>query len=76
MGGDYGWDSQIDYFPPLHSEYTNNFKFPLPPNLNLSSNFYQEMSSTNRNFVKYIQKLVSNENLVILILLKFLEDFE
>ena len=34
------------------------------------------MSSTNRDFVKYIQKLVSNENLVILILLKFLEDVE
>ena len=34
------------------------------------------MSSTNRDFVKYIQKLVSNDNLVILILLKFLEDVE
>ena len=34
------------------------------------------MLSTNRNFVDYIQKLVSKDNLVILVLIKFLEDFE
>ena len=34
------------------------------------------MSSTNRDFVDYIQKLVSKDNLVILALIKFLEDFE
>ena len=34
------------------------------------------MSSTNRDFVDYIQKLVSKDNLVILVLIKFLEDFE
>ena len=34
------------------------------------------MLSTNRDFVDYIQKLVSKDNLVILVLIKFLEDFE
>ena len=34
------------------------------------------MSSTNRDFFDYIQKLVSKDNLVILVLIKFLEDFE
>ena len=34
------------------------------------------MSSTNRDFVDYIQKLVSKRNLVILVLIKFLEDFD
>ena len=34
------------------------------------------MSSINRDFVDYIQKLVSKDNLVILVLIKFLEDFK
>ena len=34
------------------------------------------MSSTNRDFFDYIQKLVSKDDLVILVLIKFLEDFE
>ena len=34
------------------------------------------MSSTNRDLFDYIQKLVSKDNLVILVLIKFLEDFK
>ena len=34
------------------------------------------MSSSNRDFVDYIQKLVSKYNLFILVLIKFLEDFK
>ena len=34
------------------------------------------MLSINRDFVDYIQKMVSKDNLVILVLIKFLEDFE
>ncbi len=34
------------------------------------------MLSINRDFVDYIQKMVSKDNLVILVLIKFLEDFK
>ena len=49
---------------------------PAPPNLNFSFNFNHQMLSINRDFVDYIQKMVSKDNLVILVLIKFLEDFK
>ena len=60
-----------------NKQMISNFpSLPAPPNLNFSFNFNHQMLSINRDFVDYIQKMVSKDNLVILVLIKFLEDFK